>query len=97
MISLIIIVEVNPARVDEFIQYITEEAEDARTKEPGCRQFRVSQSQDTPHVFTLAEFYDDLAALEAHRLTPHFLLFRERAKDGLIVNKTSVCGAVIDG
>lgn len=96
MISLIVTVEVDPARVDEFITYITEEAADARTKEPGCRRFEVSRSVDKPNLFTLAEAYDDLAALEAHRLTPHFILFKERASNGLIVSKSSVCGEVID-
>lgn len=96
MISLVIIVEVSPDRVDEFVRYITEEAADARTKEPGCRRFEISRSVDQPNFFTLVEAYDDLAALEAHRQTPHFLLFRQRADGGLIVSKKSVCGEVID-
>ena len=96
MISLIVTLEVDPARVDLFIQYIKEEAADARNNEPGCRRFEISQSVEKPNLFTLTEGYDDLAALEAHRLTPHFLLFRERVQDGLIVNKQSVCGEVID-
>ncbi|MFZ4768009.1 MAG: putative quinol monooxygenase [Roseimicrobium sp.] len=97
MISLLIILEIEPSRVDEFVRYITEEAADARTKEPGCRRFEISRSLDKPNVFTLAEAYDDLTALEAHRQTPHFLLFRQRADGGLILSKTSVCGEVIDG
>jgi autoinducer 2-degrading protein len=44
-----------------------------------------------PNVFTLAEFYDDVAAMDAHRLTPHFLLFQERVKEfDLIRNKREV-------
>jgi len=97
MISLLVTVEVAPDRVDEFLAYIKEEAADARTKEPGCRRFEISRSVDRENVFSLTEGYDDLAALEAHRLTPHFILFKERASDGLIVNKSSVCGEVIDG
>jgi len=95
MISLLITVEVDPNRIDEFISYITEEAADALKDEPGCRGFTISQSMEESHVFTLAEFYDDMAALEAHRLTPHFLLFRQRADGGLIVKKTGVTGHVI--
>ena len=96
MISLLIILEIEPTRVDEFVRYITEEAADARAKEPGCRRFEISRSVEKPNVFTLAEAYDDMAALEAHRQTPHFLLFRQRADGGLILSKTSVCGEVID-
>ena len=64
MISLIVTVEVDPARVDQFV---------------------------------LTEAYDDEAALEAHRNTPHFILFKERASDGLILNKSSILSEVIDG
>ena len=98
MVSLIIRVEVTPGLEDKFAEYITEEAADAVNNEPGCRQFTVSRSKDEPNVFTLAEFYDDMAAVEAHRLTPHFILFQERVKEyGLIAGKTSVLGEVIQG
>jgi autoinducer 2-degrading protein len=91
MISLIIVVEVNPDQVDKFITYLTEEAADAIANEPGCRDFVISQSVTEHHVFTLAEFYDDEAALEEHRKTPHFLLFQERvSKYALIMNKREV-------
>jgi autoinducer 2-degrading protein len=96
MISLLVTLEIAPDRVDEFLAYIKEEAADARTKEPGCRRFEISRSVDRPNVFSLTEGYDDLAALEAHRQTPHFLLFRQRADGGLILSKSSVCGEVID-
>lgn len=98
MISLLITVEVNPERVDDFVRFITEEAADAVANEPGCRQFTVSRSVEEAHVFTLAEFYDDMAALEAHRLTPHFILFQDRVQEfDLVVNKTRVLGEVIQG
>lgn len=98
MTSLIVTIETPPDRVDEFIRFMTEAAHDARTKEPGCRRFEVTRLTDQPNVFTLAELYDDYAALEAHRLTPHFLLFKKRAEEGnLIVSKTSALGEVISG
>ncbi len=98
MISLLITVEVNPERVDDFVRFITEEAADAVANEPGCRQFTVSRSVEEANVFTLAEFYDDMAALEAHRLTPHFILFQDRVQEfDLVVNKTRVLGEVIQG
>jgi len=98
MISLIIKVTVNPERVDDFVKYITEEAADCIANEPGCRQFTISKSVDEPNIFTLAEFYDDMAALEAHRLTPHFLLFQERVeKYNLVLDRERVLGEVIHG
>ncbi len=91
MISLVIVVEVNPEMIGLFREYLCEEAADAIANEPGCRDFVVSQSVTEPNVFTLAEFYDDLSALEEHRKTPHFLLFQERVKEyDLILNKREV-------
>jgi autoinducer 2-degrading protein len=91
MISLVIVVEVNPEKIELFREYLFEEAADAVSDEPGCRDFFVSQSKTEPHVFTLVEFYDDEEALEEHRLTPHFLLFQKRAKEhDLIRNKREV-------
>ena len=96
MISLVIIVEVAEGKADLFAEYITEEARDVMAKEPGCRSFVVSRSVEDPHTFTLAEVYDDQAALDQHRLTPHFLLFQERAREhSLIAKKTPVLGDVI--
>lgn len=98
MISLVIIVEAAPERADDFARYIAEEAADSVANEPGCRQFTVSRSIEKPNVFTLAEFYDDQAALDAHRLTPHFILFQDRVKEfDLVVGKTVVLGDVIQG
>ncbi|MES2982557.1 MAG: putative quinol monooxygenase [Verrucomicrobiota bacterium] len=91
MISLVIVVEVNPERVEKFAAYLSEEAADSIANEPGCRDFVISQSVTEPNVFTLAEFYEDAAALDAHRLTPHFLLFQERVREfDLILNKREV-------
>lgn len=91
MISLVIVVEVNPERIGMFEEYLSEEAADALAKEPGCRQFIVSRSVEEPNVFTLAEFYDNDEALAAHRETEHFILFQERVKEfDLIVGKREV-------
>lgn len=98
MTSLIVTIETPPDLVDKFIALITEAAEAARTLEPGCRRFEVSQWSDRPNVFTLAELYDDYAALEAHRLTPHFLKLRQALEAGnFVLSKQSALGEVISG
>jgi (4S)-4-hydroxy-5-phosphonooxypentane-2,3-dione isomerase len=98
MISLVIIVEAAPERADDFARFIAEEAADSVANEPGCRQFTVSRGLEQTNLFTLAEFYDDQAALDAHRLTPHFILFQERVKEfNLVIGKTVVLGEVIQG
>ncbi len=47
----------------------------ASRQEPGCRAYDVNRSTDDPRVFLIYERYDDEAALEAHRATPHFERF----------------------
>ena len=96
MVSLVIIVEAAAGKSEVFLKFITEEAADVIAHEPGCLQFIVSRSAENPDLFTLAEFYVDEAALQAHRETPHFILFQERVKEfGLIANKTPVLGEVV--
>ncbi len=98
MTSLIVTVEANPDKLDDYVRFLTEVAEASRTHEPGCRRFEVARLCDRPNVFTLAELYDDSAALDAHRLTPHFLLFKKRIEEGqLVLNKTASLGEVISG
>jgi quinol monooxygenase YgiN len=40
--------------------------------EPGCTLYHANRSSENPNLFLLYEHYTDLAALEAHRVTPHF-------------------------
>jgi quinol monooxygenase YgiN len=49
-------------------------------KEPGCRTYDVNRLLEHPGTFLIYERYDDAAALEAHRATPHFAEF---GKNGL--------------
>ncbi|HEX3329118.1 MAG TPA: putative quinol monooxygenase [Gaiellales bacterium] len=49
----------------------------ATVAEPGCRAFVVNRSQDDGDRFVLYEQYDDEAAFEAHRASPHFKRYIE--------------------
>jgi autoinducer 2-degrading protein len=49
--------------------------------EPGCSRFDVHQENSDPSLFFLYEVYTDEAALDAHRVAPHYLAFREDVKD----------------
>lgn len=68
--------DIVPAEYEKFKAAILDNAA-ASVKEPGCRQFDVLfEESDRHHVF-LYEVYDDAAALEAHRATPHFKRYAE--------------------
>jgi len=43
-----------------------------KASEPGCTLYHANRSTENPNVFLLYEHYADQAALEAHRVTPHF-------------------------
>jgi quinol monooxygenase YgiN len=61
--------------VEVFRAEMLKNARASLADEPGCRQFDVSVVADDPaHIF-LYELYDDRAAFDAHRRTPHFLAF----------------------
>jgi quinol monooxygenase YgiN len=40
--------------------------------EPGCRMFQAHSDPSDPRVFFVYEQWDDDAAIEAHRETPHY-------------------------
>ena len=96
MISLVVVLEIEPSRVDEFQRYALEQAA-ASLQEPGCRRFEVSRKTDMSNVFTLAELYDDEAAVDAHFASAHLAQWRERTSDGIVLSKTSVRGVVLNG
>ena len=96
MITVSVILQVDPARVDYFMECIRNQAENS-VKEPGCHRFVVSQKLDDPTVFTFQEEFVDEAALQAHYETPHFAKWKERTGDGLIVTRTSARGKIVAG
>ena len=45
--------------------------------EPGCQQFDVLTVDAAPDAVVLYEVYDDEAAFDAHKRTPHYATFAE--------------------
>ena len=64
--------EIEPTRVELFRVAILTQARNSLAKEPACRQFDVCFDPERPERCFLYEKYDDRAAFEAHRQTPHF-------------------------
>ena len=95
MTSIVVFIEVDPARVDQFLEIVQAQAATSLL-EPGCRRFEISQKADKPNIFTLAELYDDDAAVATHLANPHTARWRELTGDGLIVSKYAVIGQVLN-
>jgi len=72
---------VAPGAADRFRPLILANAESSARDEPGCRRFDVCTDIAAPETFFLYEIYDDRAAFDAHRETPHYLTFNEALTD----------------
>lgn len=73
-------VAVDPARVEEFVTAISRNAAASRL-EKGVLRFDVVQDVADPAHFVLVEVYRDQAAADAHKLTAHYLTWRDAVAD----------------
>jgi (4S)-4-hydroxy-5-phosphonooxypentane-2,3-dione isomerase len=82
---LVVLVQVTVRRemLAEFERAILTNADAARTKEPGCLRFDVSQKEDDPTAWLFYEMYKDNAAFEAHRASAHFAAYQAVADRAL--------------
>jgi len=71
MLCLLVTLRLRPGTVAAGEECLRALAEHSRS-EPGCRVYNVHQCQDDPLQYLIYEIYDNAAALEAHRATPHF-------------------------
>ncbi|MFM7605317.1 MAG: putative quinol monooxygenase [Prosthecobacter sp.] len=78
MVNVIVLLEVDPQQIDDFLSLALENAAASR-QEPGCLRFEVSRDFTQANLFALSESYRDPAAMEAHYTTPHVAKWRENA------------------
>jgi quinol monooxygenase YgiN len=71
MICIAVTYVIQPGREDEAVEFFRILAAETR-KEPGCRMYVAHRSLAEPRRFFLYEQYDDHAAVDAHRASPHF-------------------------
>jgi quinol monooxygenase YgiN len=76
MITLIATYVLNPGHDAELQEYLREVIPATRA-EPGCHTFDVNRSKDDELTLVFYERYEDEAALDAHRETPHFKRYIE--------------------
>ena len=87
MLVVLVQVTVRKEMLAEFERAILANADGARTREPGCLRFDVSQNEDDPAQWLFYEMYKDGAAFEAHRASPHFAAYQTVA-DKAVLSKT---------
>ena len=76
MVVLHVTIQVKPEHVSEFLEVVRYDAEHSEKDEPGCLRFNVLQDAQDENVYYFYEVYKDQAALEAHRNTPHYAIWR---------------------
>ncbi len=80
MLGLIVSVKVKPDQRQKFLDVIEDDSICSVRDEPGCVRFDVLQDQSDPDHYYFYEVYQDEAALEAHRQTPHLARWRAAAE-----------------
>jgi (4S)-4-hydroxy-5-phosphonooxypentane-2,3-dione isomerase len=76
MLVVYVHVRVRPERVEEFVAATLVNAK-ASLAEPGVARFDVIQDQADPAHVVLVEVYRDDDAAAAHKLTPHYAVWRD--------------------
>lgn len=72
MLYLHVTNRIAPGHAAEFLAAARDNADHAMRDEPGCLRFDVVRDLDDPLCFYFHEVYQDDAALQAHRQSPHF-------------------------
>ena len=79
MLAMWVKVRIKPDQRKRFLEAIEADALGSERDEPGCLRFNVLQDEKDANVYYFFEVYKDQAALEAHRLTPHYATWRGAA------------------
>lgn len=77
-VSMIAVIVAAPGRREDLRAELTALVAPTR-QEPGCRDYRLFELEESPGTFQMHEQFDDEAALEAHRAMPHFQAFAKKA------------------
>ena len=82
-------VQVKPECIDDFKAATLNNAQ-ASVREPGIARFDVAQQTDDPTRFVLIEAYRDSAAPDLHKVTAHYLIWRDTVATMMAAPRSSV-------
>lgn len=75
--AVVVTFQIKPGQMARFMPLIETNAAASVRDEPGCHRFDVATDPARPDEVFLYEIYDDAAAFDAHRQTPHYAVFDE--------------------
>ena len=67
-----------PGKGDALAALLAEQVATVRSTEPGCVAYTAHRSTSDPELFLFYELYEDDAAFDLHRRSPHLAAYRER-------------------
>ena len=79
MLAIWVKARVKPEARERFLAAIEHDALGSERDEPGCLRFDVLHDEKDPDLYYFYEVYRDQAALDAHRATPHYAVWRAAA------------------
>lgn len=94
MLATVVYVHVKPEFLDAFIE-ATRINHAGSVREPGNVRFDVVQHQEDPAQFVLYEVFQDAHAAAAHKLTPHYLAWKELVADWMAEPRRGVAYRVL--
>ena len=89
--AIIVKFTLKPGVAKSFAPLIMENATASVRDEPTCQQFQVLCDEQNPEIVFLYEVYDNAAAHDAHRQTPHFKKYIETANEMIAERKIQRC------
>mmetsp|Transcript_18634 Transcript_18634/g.17943 ORF Transcript_18634/g.17943 Transcript_18634/m.17943 type:complete len:140 (-) Transcript_18634:277-696(-) len=90
-VCVVVEAEIQPDRMDEFLDLIKKDAEGSREEE-GCQRFDVLRMKDNPNKFIFYEVYDNVDAVTFHKKQSHFDLWTQfKASGGVVSSVSKVC------
>ena len=92
--AIIVKFTLKPGKAAAFRPLIIDNAVSSSRDESTGQQFQVLQDELNPEVIYLYEAYDNAAALDSHRDTPHFRRFIDSANDMIATREIQRCAVI---
>eukprot|EP00536_Pseudo-nitzschia_multiseries_P017466 jgi/Psemu1/225155/e_gw1.1574.23.1 len=86
--SVIVEAEIQPDRMEEFMEMIKNNAECSR-KEPGCIRFDVLRDQSKDNKFWFYEVYENTEAVDFHKTCAHYQSWADFKESGGTISSVS--------
>ena len=95
MLAIFVELQAAPERFDEFRAAMLKHAAASLKEDPGCRQFDVAVSAESPNTIFLYEVYDDEASFQGHASSMHTAEHQARTR-GMVTSRRLVKALVVN-